>query len=132
MEEQKRVFKSGNEAAALAAIACDYDIMGYYPISPSTEIAQLIDMEKSNGNTNMHLIPADGEHSSAGICYGASLSGARVFNATSANGLSYMLEQLPVFSGTQIPMVMDLVTRSVSGPLNIHCEHTDLYSCLSL
>lgn len=132
MEEQKRVFKSGNEAAALAAIACDYDVMGYYPISPSTEIAQLIDIEKSNGKTNMHLIPADGEHSSAGICYGAGLSGARVFNATSANGLSYMLEQLPVFSGTQIPMVMDLVTRSVSGPLNIHCEHTDLYSCLSL
>lgn len=132
MVEQQEVFKSGNELAAYAAIACDYDVMGYYPISPSTEIAQVIDMVKSNGGTNMHLIPADGEHSSAGICYGAALSGARVFNATSANGLSYMLEQLPVFSGSQTPMVMDLVTRSVSGPLNIHCEHTDLYQCLSI
>lgn len=132
MKEQISVFKSGNELAAQAAIDCNYDVMGYYPISPSTEIAQLIDIQKSNGKTNIHLIPADGEHSSAGICYGAALTGARVFNATSANGLSYMLEQLPVFSGSMTPMVMDLVTRTVSGPLNIHCEHTDLYSTISL
>ena len=130
MNNNKLVFKSGNEIAALAACQINYDVMGYYPISPSTEIAQLIDIEKSNGNVDIHLIPADGEHSSAGICYGAALTGARVFNATSANGLSFMLEQLPVFSGTRIPMVMNLVTRTVSAPLNIHCEHTDLYSTL--
>lgn len=132
MVEQKQVFKSGNELAAYAVVSCDFDVMGYYPISPSTEIAQFIDIAKVNGKTNMHLIPADGEHSSAGICYGAALTGARVINATSANGLSFMLEQLPVVSGTQIPMVLNLVSRSVSAPLNIHCEHTDLYSCLNL
>lgn len=132
MSEQLQVFKSGNELASYAAIACDYDVMGYYPISPSTEIAQYIDMAKVNGKTNIHLIPADGEHSSAGICYGAALTGARVLNATSANGLSYMLEQLPVVSGSRIPMVLNLISRTVSGPLNIHCEHTDLYSCLNL
>ena len=132
MLNQTQIFRSGNELAALAAIMCEYDVMGYYPISPSTEIAQIIDYYVSNGQSQIHLIPAEGEHSSAGICYGAALSGARVFNATSANGLSYMLEQLPVLSATQIPMVMNLVSRSVSAPLNIHCEHTDLYSCLNI
>src|SRR5690606_13323927 len=73
------------------------------------------------------LIPGDGEHGAAGICYGASTGGGRVFNATSANGLLYALEQLPVQSGTRFPMVLDLVTRSVSGPLDIRGDHSDLY-----
>ncbi len=132
MKKQKEVFKSGNEMAAQAAIDINYDVMGYYPISPSTEIAQNIDLQRVNGKHNIKLIPADGEHSSAGICYGAATAGARVFNATSANGLSFMLEQLPVFSGTRYPMVMNLVNRAVSGPLNIHCDHSDLYLTLNL
>ena len=128
----KKVYKSGNELAAQAILDCNYDVFGYYPISPSTEIAQIIDLHNANGWSNIKLIPADGEHSSAGICYGASLAGARVVNATSANGLSFMLEQLPVVSGTRMPMVLNLVSRTVSGPLNIHCEHKDLYSTLEL
>ena len=128
----KKVYKSGNELAAQAILDCNYDVFGYYPISPSTEIAQIIDLNNANGLSDIKLIPADGEHSSAGICYGASLTGARVVNATSANGLSFMLEQLPVVSGTRIPMVLNLVSRTVSGPLNIHCEHKDLYSTLEL
>lgn len=77
------------------------------------------------------MIPADGEHGSAGICYGAAATGARVFNATSANGLMYMLEQLPVQSGTRYPMVLNLVTRSISGPLDIRGDHSDLYFALN-
>ena len=54
-------------------------------------------------------------------------AGARVFNATSANGFLYMIEQLPVQAGTRFPMVMNLVTRAVSGPLDIRGDHSDLY-----
>ena len=72
------------------------------------------------------MIPADGEHGAAGICYGASAGGGRVFNATSSQGLLFSLEQLPVQSGTRFPMVLNLVTRSVSGPLDIRGDHSDL------
>ena len=74
---------------------------------------------------------AEGEHSAAGICYGASTGGGRVFNATSANGLLYALEQLPVQSGTRFPMVMNVACRTVSGPLCIKGDHSDImYRCV--
>nr|WP_166244320.1 thiamine pyrophosphate-dependent enzyme [Paenibacillus turpanensis] len=121
------VFESGNEMAAMAAAQINYHVMGYFPITPSTEIAQYLDMMKTRGEHDIQLIAADGEHGSAGICYGAAAAGARVFNATSANGFLYMIEQLPVQSGTRFPMVMNLVTRAVSGPLDIRGDHSDLY-----
>ncbi|MEF3305490.1 thiamine pyrophosphate-dependent enzyme [Paenibacillus sp. GYB003] len=129
--EQRIVYESGNEMAAYAAHQINYHIMGYFPISPSTEVAQFLDLMKANGQHDVVLIPADGEHGSAGVCYGASAAGGRVFNATSANGYLYMLEQMPVQSGTRFPMVMNLVCRSVSGPLDIHGDHSDLYYALN-
>jgi len=129
---QKLDFKSGNEMAALAAAQINYHVMGYFPITPSTEIAEFLDEMKSRGEHDIVLVPADGEHGSAGICYGASTGGVRVFNATSANGFMYMLEQLPVQSGTRFPMVLNLVTRSISGPLDIRGDHSDLYFALNL
>jgi pyruvate ferredoxin oxidoreductase alpha subunit len=129
--EQLSTFESGNEMAAMAAAQINYHIMGYFPITPSTEVAQYLDQMKARGEHDIKLIAADGEHGSAGICYGAAVTGARVFNATSANGLLYMIEQLPVQAGTRFPMVMNLVTRSVSGPLDIRGDHSDLYYALN-
>nr|WP_295970178.1 transketolase C-terminal domain-containing protein [uncultured Bacillus sp.] len=129
--EQVATFESGNEMAAMAAAQINYHIMGYFPITPSTEVAQFLDQMKARGEHDIQLIAADGEHGSAGICYGAAVTGARVFNATSANGLMYMLEQLPVQSGTRFPMVLNLVTRSISGPLDIRGDHSDLYFALN-
>ncbi len=120
-------FRSGNEMAAKAAAQINYHLMGYFPITPSTEIAEYLDEMKVNGEHDIVMIPADGEHGSAGICYGAAVAGGRVFNATSAQGFLYMLEQLPVQSGTRFPMVLNLVTRAVSGPLDIRGDHSDLY-----
>ncbi|WP_394232712.1 thiamine pyrophosphate-dependent enzyme [Niallia oryzisoli] len=125
--DQTTTFESGNEMAAMAAAQINYHIMGYFPITPSTEVAQYLDQMKARGEHDIQLIAADGEHGSAGICYGAAVTGARVFNATSANGFLYMIEQLPVQSGTRFPMVLNLVTRAVSGPLDIRGDHSDLY-----
>ena len=122
----KRVFKSGNEAAAYAAKQINYHVMGYYPITPSTQVAENIDLMVSEGESDIVLIAAEGEHSAAGICYGASVGGGRVLNATSANGLLYALEQLPVQSGTRMPMVMNVACRTVSGPLSIKGDHSDI------
>lgn len=129
--EQILTFESGNEMAAMAAAQINYHLMGYFPITPSTEVAQYLDQMKARGEHDIKLVAADGEHGSAGICYGAAITGARVFNATSANGFMYMLEQLPVQAGTRFPMVLNLVTRAISGPLDIRGDHSDLYFALN-
>ena len=92
MEKQKIMYDSGNELAAYAARQINYHVMGYYPITPSTQIAENLDVMGAEGLHDIALIAAEGEHSAAGICYGASAAGGRVFNATSANGLLYALE----------------------------------------
>ncbi len=124
-------FKSGNEAAALAARDIGFHVMGYFPITPSTEVAENLSKMQANGEHDIVMVPADGEHSAAGICYGAALGGGRVLNATSSQGLLYALEQLPVQSGTRVPMVLDVSTRTVSGPLDIRCDHSDIYFVLN-
>lgn len=131
MQEQKRLFESGNELAAYAAKQINYHVMGYYPITPSTQIAEYLDEMKAEGKHEISLIAAEGEHSAAGICYGASTGGGRVFNATSANGLMYALEQLPVQSGTRFPMVMNVACRTISGPLSIKGDHSDIMYTLN-
>lgn len=131
LKVQKSTFKSGNEMAAIAASQINFHVMGYYPITPSTEVAEIINEMQVEGENTIRMIAADGEHGAAGICYGATVAGARVINATSANGYLYALEQMPVQSGTRMPMVLDLVTRSVSGPLDIRGDHSDLYFALN-
>ncbi len=131
MEEQQILFESGNELAAYAAKQINYHVMGYYPITPSTQIAEFLDQMKADGKHDISLIAAEGEHSAAGICYGAAAGGGRVFNATSANGLLYAIEQLPVQSGTRFPMVMNIACRTVSGPLSIKGDHSDIMYTLN-
>lgn len=129
--KQKLLFESGNELAAYAAKQINYHVMGYYPITPSTQIAEYLDSMGADGEHSIALMPAEGEHSAAGICYGASTGGGRVFNATSANGLLYALEQLPVQSGTRLPMVLNIACRTVSGPLSIKGDHSDIMYTLN-
>lgn len=131
MEEQKIMYDSGNELAAYAAKQINYHVMGYYPITPSTQIAENLDVMRAEGQHDIELIAAEGEHSAAGICYGASTAGGRVFNATSANGLLYALEQFPVQSGTRMPMVMNVACRTISGPLCIKGDHSDIMYMLN-
>lgn len=128
---QKIMYDSGNELAAYAAKQINYHVMGYYPITPSTQIAENLDVMRAEGLHDIQLIAAEGEHSAAGICYGASAGGGRVFNATSANGLLYALEQFPVQSGTRMPMVMNVACRTISGPLCIKGDHSDIMYMLN-
>ena len=131
MEKQIMEYASGNEMAAIAIKQIGYDLMGYYPITPSTQIAENLDIMRANGETDLVMVAAEGEHSAAGICYGASVAGGRVVNATSANGLLYAIEQFPVQSGTRYPMVMNVVCRTVSGPLSIKGDHSDIMYILN-
>jgi len=124
-------FRTGNEMAALSAKQVNFHLMGYYPITPSTEVAEILDEMKAAGAHQIVMVPADGEHGAAGICFGAATGGGRVFNATSSQGLLYQLEELPVQSGSRYPMLLDIVTRTVSGPLDIRGDHSDLYYTLN-
>lgn len=131
MKKQVSEYASGNEMAAIAIKQIGYDLMGYYPITPSTQIAENLDIMRANGETDLVMVAAEGEHSAAGICYGAAVAGGRVVNATSANGLLYAIEQFPVQSGTRYPMVMNVVCRTVSGPLSIKGDHSDIMYLLN-
>ncbi len=131
MEKQIVEYASGNEMAAIAIKQIGYDMMGYYPITPSTQIAENLDIMRANGETDLIMIAAEGEHSAAGVCYGAAVAGGRVINATSANGLLYAIEQFPVQSGTRYPMVMNVVCRTISGPLSIKGDHSDIMFMLN-
>jgi pyruvate ferredoxin oxidoreductase alpha subunit len=128
---QKIEFRSGNEAAALASRDIGYHVMGYFPITPSTEVAESLSKMQAEGMHEIAMIAGDGEHGAAGICYGAALGGGRVLNATSSQGLLYALEQLPVQAGTRVPMVLNVAARAVSGPLDIRGDHSDFYYALN-
>lgn len=128
---QKVDLQGGNQMAAISAMHIDFDMMGYYPITPSTEVAETLDALKASGLHDITMIPGDGEHGAAGVCFGAAAGGGRVFNATSANGLLYAMEQLPVQSGSRFPMVLDIACRSVSGPLDIKGDHSDIMMTLN-
>jgi pyruvate ferredoxin oxidoreductase alpha subunit len=124
-------FRSGNEAAALAAAHIGFHVMGYFPITPSTEVAENLSRMQADGEHEIVMIAGDSEHGAAGICYGAALGGGRVLNATSSQGLLYSLEQLPVQAGTRVPMVLNVAARTVSGPLDIRGDHSDIYFALN-
>ena len=128
---QRIEFRSGNEAAALAARDIGYHVMGFFPITPSTEVAENLSKMQAEGQHDIAMIAGDGEHGAAGICYGAALGGGRVLNATSSQGLLYALEQLPVQAGTRVPMVLNVAARAVSGPLDIRGDHSDFYYALN-
>jgi pyruvate ferredoxin oxidoreductase alpha subunit len=128
---QTTLFKSGNEMAAFAGAHINFHVMGFYPITPSTEVAENLESMRADGEHDISMIAGDGEHGAAGICYGASVGGGRVLNVTSAQGILYSMEQLPVQSGTRMPMVLNVACRTVSGPLDIRGDHSDMYFALN-
>ena len=116
---------SGNEAAAIAMKQINPDVVAAFPITPSTEIPQYFSTFVSNGEVDTEFVAVESEHSAMSACIGAEAAGARAMTATSANGLSLMWEMLYIASGSRLPIVMSLVNRAVSAPLNIHNDHSD-------
>ena len=116
---------SGNEASAMAMKQINPDVVAAFPITPSTEIPQYFSTFVSNGSVDTEFVAVESEHSAMSACIGAEAAGARAMTATSANGLSLMWEMIYIASSLRLPIVMSLVNRAVSGPLNIHNDHSD-------
>ena len=116
---------SGNEAVAYAIRQINPDVMPAFPITPSTEIPQMVSTYIANGDIDTEFIPVESEHSAMSAAIGSEAAGARTLTATSAAGLAYMWEELLLAASNRMPIALALVNRTLSGPININCDHSD-------
>lgn len=117
--------RTGNEAMAEAMKQINPDVCAAYPITPATEIMQIFASFVADGLVKTNLITVESEHSAMSACVGSAASGARTMTATSSQGLALMHEILFIASALRLPIVMADVNRALSGPINIHCDHSD-------
>ncbi len=116
---------SGNEAVAVAMRQINPDVMAAFPITPSTEIPQYFSTFVANGQVDTVFVPVESEHSAMSATIGASAAGARALTATSSCGLAYMWEMLYIAASDRLPCALALVNRTLTGPININCDHSD-------
>jgi pyruvate ferredoxin oxidoreductase alpha subunit len=121
----KVVAVTGNEAVANALRQINPDVCGIYPITPQTDMMQKFASYVADGKVDTEPILVESEHSSMSACIGASAAGGRVITATSSQGLALMWEMLHIASGDRLPIIMPVVNRALSAPLNIHGDHSD-------
>ena len=116
---------SGNEAVAYAIKQINPDVMPAFPITPSTEIPQYVANYIANGQIDMEFIHVESEHSAMSAAIGASAAGARTLTATSSCGMALMWEELYIAASDRLPIVLALVNRALTGPININADHSD-------
>ncbi|HIJ60349.1 MAG TPA: pyruvate ferredoxin oxidoreductase [Nitrospirae bacterium] len=121
----KVIAATGNEAVAEALRQINPDVCAAYPITPQTDMMQRFSFFTNNGMVKTEMILVESEHSAMSACVGASAAGGRVVTATSSQGLLLMLEIVFIASGFRLPIVMPVVNRAVSAPINIHGDHSD-------
>ena len=119
---------SGNEAVAYAMKQINPDVMGAFPITPSTEIPQYFSSYVDNGEVDTEFIAVESEHSAMSTCIGAQAAGARAVSATSSCGLIYMAEMLYVAASDRLPITLAVSCRALTGPININNDHSDAMS----
>ena len=120
---------SGNEAVATAMRQINPDVMGAFPITPSTEIPQYFSKYIADGKVDTEFVAVESEHSAMSTCIGASAAGARAITATSSAGLAFMWELLYVAASSRLPITMAVVNRALTGPININNDHSDSMGC---
>lgn len=116
---------TGNEASAYAMKQINPDVVAAYPITPQTELMQTFAQYVADGLVDTELVTVESEHSAMSACVGASAAGARTMTATSSQGLALMWEVLYIASGLRLPIVMSVINRALSAPINIHGDHSD-------
>ena len=120
---------TGAQCTAEAMRQINPDVVAAYPITPQTNIMHAFSQFVADGAVNTDLVTVESEHSAMSACVGASAAGARAMTATSANGLALMWEVVYIAASTRLPIVMNVVNRALSAPINIHCDHADSMGC---
>lgn len=121
----KRVPLTGNDAGAEALKDVNPDVAAVFPITPQTELMHKFASYVSDGVVDTELILVESEHSAQSACFGAASAGARTVTATSSQGLLLMAEICAITAATRLPVVMPVVNRAISAPVNIGCDHSD-------
>ena len=116
---------TGGEAVAHAMRQIDPDVVPVYPITPQTPIIQTFAKFVADGKAQTEIVNVESEHSAMSASIGAALAGARTMTATSSQGLALMAEVVYIAASMRAPIVMALGNRALSGPINIHCDHSD-------
>lgn len=111
-----------SEAVKLANV----DVIAAYPITPQTHIVEHLAELVADGHLDAEFVPVESEHSAMSACVGSSAAGARTFTSSSAQGLALMHEILFIASALRLPIVMAVANRSLSGPLSIWNDHSDI------
>ena len=122
---KKTVAITGNDAAAYAIKQINPDVMAAYPITPQTALVQKFSEYVADGLVKTEFVTVESEHSAMSTCVGAAAAGGRVMTATAANGLALMFEIVYIAASSKLPIVMPVINRALSGPINIHCDHSD-------
>jgi pyruvate ferredoxin oxidoreductase alpha subunit len=125
MREQRLMGLNGDEAAAYAVKQVNPDVVAAYPITPQTIIVERFSEYVADGLVETEFVAVESEHSAMSCCIGAAAAGARAFTATAANGLALMWEMLYIAASLRLPIVMAVVNRALSAPINIHNDHSD-------
>ncbi len=121
----KTLAQTGTSAMAAAMRQINPDVVAAYPITPQTAIVEEFSQMAANGLVKAEVVQVESEHSAMSACIGASAAGSRVMTATSSAGLALMWEVLYVAAGSRLPIIMPMVNRALSAPINIHCDHSD-------
>ncbi len=116
---------TGNHAAAHAFRQARVGVVSAYPITPQSPVVEKISEFINEGQLKARFLMVESEHSAAAACCAASATGSRVGTATSAHGLMLMYELLPWASGTRLPIVINLATRSCGAPWSVWDDHSD-------
>jgi pyruvate ferredoxin oxidoreductase alpha subunit len=124
-----RAYLNGNEAVAAAVKLARTEVVAAYPITPQSTIVEKIAEYIAGGSMEADYIRVESEHAALAACYGAAVTGTRVFTATSSQGLAYMFEMLHYVSGCRVPMVMAVANRGLAAPWTIWADHQDAIAC---
>ncbi len=124
----KRVGMEVSIAAAEAVKQCNVDVISAYPITPQTHIVEHLSEIVANGELDAEFFCVESEHSALSVCVGSEAVGARSFTCTSSQGLALMSEITYIASGMRLPIVMAIANRTLSSPLSIWNDHSDVMS----
>jgi len=116
---------TGGEAVAHAFRQIEPDVVPVYPITPQTPIIQTFSSMVADGQAHTAIVNVESEHSAMSAAIGSALAGARTVTATSSQGLALMTEVVYIAASMRAPIVMAVGNRALSGPINIHCDHSD-------
>ncbi len=125
LETPARTLLTGAEAAAHAMRQIDPDVFPVYPITPQTPIIETFAKLVADGRATTVIVNVESEHSALSASIGSALAGARTITATSSQGLALMAEIVYIAAAMRAPITMALANRALSGPINIHGDHSD-------